>query len=161
MNIQVQKATEKNIAPFGQLIKTDIQGVPAFFADHFAYWKQQGSIKSEEEIEIGVLEVKTCEVSFNQMEMHNRTFECLVPLNGDFIIPLALSSSGKPTAGEVSAFHISHGDVLLLNTGCWHWMPSALSPNLKILVIYKNNTSATDLVIESLDDDCLLVSSGL
>lgn len=160
-NIQVQIATKENIAPFGQLIESEIQNAPTFFADHFSYWKQQGILKNVGDIEIGVLEVKTCEFSFIQMEKHDRTFECLVPLNGDFIIPLALTIAQKPSVNEVSAFRIKLGDVLVLNSLCWHGMPCAISPNLKMLVIYKNNTSAEDLIIESLNEPCLLVESGL
>lgn len=157
MDIQVKKATRENIAPFGQLIKSEIKNGPTFFNDNFSYWKQQGLLKSVGDIEIGILDIKSCELNFSQMEKHDKTFECMVSLNDDFIIALGLAIESKIPAGGICAFHIRHGDVLQLNPGCWHSMPCAVNPNLKMLIIFKNNTSAEDLTIHLLDDTCLLL----
>lgn len=156
MNIQVFTPTKENFAAYGELIQLPSDATPTFSDDHFSYWKQQGIINTISDAEVGVLNVRQKLMSFELMERHNFTAELLVPLNGSFICPVAIPSLVVPNADQVTAFCISQGQAILLKPNCWHWMPILVEKEILVLVIFKNNTSADDLIIEKLNETCYL-----
>ena len=157
MNIQISALTKESFAAYGELIQLPIDTETTFSADHFSYWKQQGIIKAfGGDVEIGVLNVTQKQLSFDQLERHNYTAEFLVPLNGSFICPVAIPSTEIPNVDQITAFRVSLGQAIVLKPNCWHWMPVPVEKEILILVIYKNNTSADDLIIEKLNETCYL-----
>lgn len=144
------------ISDYGKLIQLPTGVPPTFEDDSFKYWKQQAKMYLNAPIEIGVLQVEKQILPFNQMERHYETQELLVPLTGDILIPMAKNNDRRPDSREIKIFQISQGQALLLDKNCWHWMPRPCGKQVLLLVIFKDDTSANDLIIETLSTDCLM-----
>lgn len=159
MDIHVRPLTAETFAFFGQLI--DLQGNTAasFSADHFNYWKQLGILKDIDEVEVGLLKVKRHEMTCDRMERHEQTPELLIPITGSFIITVGMPAKTIPDVAGLSAFHVRSGQAILLKPDCWHWMPNPVEEESAILIIFKNNTSQNDTIIEPLEKVCTLINA--
>ena len=156
MNIPITISNGQTVSPYGKLVELPSGEECTFYADHFRYWKQQATLNIDGPVEVGVLQVKRNQLSFNQMERHDCSPELLIPLNGDFVLPVAMNTGPVPDLKNVQALHVKQGQAVLLNPGCWHWMPHPLVDDIAILIIFKNNTSAEDLIIGDLSQDCYI-----
>jgi ureidoglycolate hydrolase len=157
MNVTIRPADSPEFEKYGQVIKVPVSE-PTADTDNFKYWKQQALLSVDGPVEIGVLNVRKHEIRLSQMERHDHTPEILVGLDGAFIVTVAASSTEKPVAGDVEAFRVEKGQAVYFNTNCWHWAPCPVDDaNITILVIFKDNTSQTDLIIEDLDEECIVV----
>jgi len=159
MEIKVQKLTAEAFAQYGQVINLSPAAEPTAGSDDFSYWKQQLVFDITGPAEIGVLKTKKHEMIFDQIEQHTETPEILIGLGGGFIIPVAPPSDDVPDPEKIEAFEVSANQAIMMKTNCWHWLPNpADKDELTIMVLFKNNTSADDLVIKDLPLQCTVVS---
>jgi len=158
MNIEIQPLTIEKFKRYGQVVMPPETAEPTIANDDLTYWKQQALVKIKGDIEIGVLKVKKHEMMFNEMEKHNETPEMLIGLDGDFVVPVAPPSEDIPSLEQIEAFHVKHGQAIIMDTDCWHGGPKPLDKNeVTILVIFKDNTSQNDLVLKELREPCRIL----
>ena len=159
MEIKIKKLTPENFKKFGQVIQEPTQAEPTGSGDAFTYWKQQAVFGIDGKTEVGFLKVKQAEMAFTEMEQHVGTPEMLVALDGDYIIAVAPPGSPTPAAGEVEAFHVSKNQAVVMADGCWHFIPFPVdTPEVNMLVIFKDNCSQEDLILKDLDENCSLTN---
>jgi ureidoglycolate hydrolase len=160
MRIPINDIRHDDDCSFGKIIKLP-QDTALRVSENFKYLKQQAIIDVNYPVEIGHLQVNGNHTTFNQMERHEKTPELLIPLDGDFIIPVCTSFNKLPDLNSLIALRVRQGEALLLNRNCWHWMPCAVSGQMSILVIFRNNTSAEDIIIENLSEGCQMETTGI
>ena len=155
MNIEIQPLTVEKFKPYGQVIKPPGKEEPTISNDDLTYWKQQAFIKTKGDIEVGVLKIRKHDMLFSEMEKHLETPEMLIGLDGDFVVPVGPPSEDIPSPDSIEAFHVKHGQAIIMDTGCWHGGPKPLDRNeVTLLVIFKDNTSQNDLVLKELGETC-------
>lgn len=155
MQIRAKKLTAEDFAKYGEVIDLSPSVEPTISADVLDYWKQQAVFSIDGPAEIGVLKVKKHEMVFDQMEQHTETPEILIGLDGGFIVPVAPPSEDVPNPESIEAFEVGANQAIMMKRSCWHWVPNpADKDELIILVLFKDNTSEDDLVIEDLAEQC-------
>jgi hypothetical protein len=86
-------------------------------------------------------------MTVSRMERHLHTPEILAAIDGDSVICLAPPQ--EPRAGTLTgmrAVTVRKGQVFILETGAWHWIPFPLQPQpARFLVIFKDKTGENDL----------------
>ena len=156
MEIRAKKLTVEAFDTFGVIVETP-KREPTFQEDKFTYWKQVLQLQMGE-VEVGILKVRTYDLLLNKMERHAETAEMLIPVDGSIIVPVAPPSDTRPNAALAEAFVVEKGQAVVLGSNCWHWIPCPVDkPEVTIMVIFKNNTSETDLIIEELTENCKVI----
>ena len=159
MEIQVKKLNADVFKKFGQIVQLPPAQQPTMAGDCFAYFKQQAVFNIEGQTEIGILKIKKHNMNFSQMEKHIQTPEILVSLDGAFILPVAPPSEDAPMPEQIEAFKVPQNHAVVMDPSCWHWLPNpADKDEITIMVIFKDNTSQDDLVIQDLSEECRIVS---
>lgn len=156
MNIKTTPFTNQSMRPFGKLVELPPKFKATFTGISFNYWKRLGVLRGIEDMEIGLLIVTLTAMQFDQVERHALTPELLIPISGSFTLPVAPPSLMVPDVSDISAFRVRVGTSVLLNPNCWHGMPCCTSGESTILIIFKDNTSQNDLIVERLSTTCFL-----
>jgi hypothetical protein len=100
----------------------------------------------------GTMDCAPRPMQVSRMERHLHTPEILVAIDGDSVICLAPPQ--EPVAGKLKdmrAVRVKTGQVFILDTGAWHWIPFPLAPQpARFLVIFKEKTGQNDLQFHAL-----------
>jgi len=88
------------------------------------------------------------------MEKHAKTPELIVPIRGNFILPVAVSYNPlnvteSPSAADVEAFYVRSNQALVMNNGVWHSAPFPVRKETTFFVIFKKETSKNDVVFKN------------
>ena len=157
MDIKVKKLNKEDFDKFGAFVEAP-NAEPTFQSGQFAYWKQLLEIRMGE-VEIGMLKVRKYDMQLDRMERHAETAEMLIPVDGSVIIPVAPPSDTTPDPAKAEAFVVNQGQAVILGKNCWHWLPCPMDKlEVTLFVIFKNNTSETDLTVEELYEKCWVAS---
>ncbi len=155
MDIKVKKLNPNDFDKFGQIVCPNPKDEPTASGDSFNYFKQQAVFKIDGDSEFGILTIKKYDMVFDQIEQHVESPEIMFSLNGSFIVPVAPPSEDVPKPEDIEAFEVPHNHGIVLKDGCWHWMPSAVTDETAtLLILFKDDTSANDLVIKDLTEQC-------
>lgn len=159
MQIRAKKLTAEDFAKYGEVIDLSPSVEPTVSAEVLDYWKQQAVFSIDGPAEIGVLKVKKHEMVFEKMEQHTETPEILIGQGGGFVVPVAPPSDDVPSPDKIEAFEVGPRQAIMLKRSCWHWVPNpADKDELTILVLFKDNTSADDLVVKDIAEQCKVVA---
>ncbi len=158
MEIKAKKVTAEGFKKYGQVVELQPGAEAAVSEKDFEYWKQQAVFRTEGSCEIGVLKVKKHDMAFGQMEQHTETPEVLIGVDGGFVVPVGSVSEDVPAVGDIEAFEVGQGQAIVMDKSCWHWVPNPVDKDeVTVLVLFRNNTSANDLVIKDLSEQCEVV----
>jgi ureidoglycolate hydrolase len=89
------------------------------------------------------------------LERHVKTPEILVPIKGDFILPVAtagylLDQTEIPEASGVEAFLVRSNQAVVMEKGVWHTAPIPIGKETVFFVIFKKETTKQDAVFRKL-----------
>lgn len=88
------------------------------------------------------------ELFSHSLEVHMRTPEILIPLDGTIYLVLALSDkqdSTKPDLNTAKAFIVEPGQGVSLPAGTWHRAPLSLSKPVKTCCIVRKGTPTDNI----------------
>ncbi|GHS99097.1 hypothetical protein AGMMS50276_22100 [Synergistales bacterium] len=76
---------------------------------------------------LSVTQAFQIENKIDAIEMHSKSTECILPLDGDVIIHVApATANGDMPVDRIEAFLIPKGTVVILNRAVWHGAPFAV-----------------------------------
>jgi len=95
----------------------------------------------------------------DKMERHQYASESFIPTSGDGIFCLAPATSDKdvPDVSSIEAFWIDGTASFFVAPGVWHWLPFALTPEMKFVLLLKKSTVEKDLEIVDLPEKVKIV----
>lgn len=154
--VQVQEGNNETLKGYGSLVSFPAIE-PTGGDENFSFWDAVSKLEIPGgKVSVGFLTPKKRANTFQQMERHLQTPEMLVALKGDVVVPMALANhpgKDKPEADKVAAFKIKQGTAVIMNTGVWHWVPYPIEvEEASLLVIFRQETPSTDLVVEALPE---------
>jgi ureidoglycolate lyase len=157
MKINVKYPTKENFAEFGNVVVQSYSETPDTSSQYHNYWHDIADMTQlGNEATVGYLSVERKDREFivEQMERHLKSLEAFIPVSGVGIFCLAPSTPGKdiPDINSIQAFWIDGTVSFFLNPGVWHWLPFAITPEIKFLLLLKKHTVATDLEIVDLPE---------
>jgi ureidoglycolate hydrolase len=113
----------------------------------FHYAETNGALGLESTLSSGSLDCAPRPKTLKKMERHLKTREMLVALKGESIVCLAPPQ--EPSGGSlqgITAVRVKAGDVFILETGAWHWIPFPVGTQAaRFLVVFKARTGQDDL----------------
>jgi len=130
MEIKVKYPTKDNFTKFGTIVVPSFKESPATFSENHNYWHNVADISQlGEEGTVGFLEIKRKEREFvlDKMERHQYASESFIPTS------------------------------FFLAPGVWHWLPFALTPEMKFVLLLKKSTVEKDLEIVDLPEKVKIV----
>lgn len=151
--IHAESLEEGRFAPFGRLLRLPAPGTtrPTIARDAvtlYADLARIGAVGSDVEFGLALLDPR--EPTLESMERHVATAELLFAVRGDFVLPLVEASAEVPGPDQVHCFVVREGQGCVLNTGTWHWAPYPMKGRCEVLVGFKAETPARDMIIEAL-----------
>lgn len=152
INVPVQHLTEEKFRPYGRVIAKPKELTPTVSNEILSYWDDIVTLKTENPISIGFLEVRKRPFILDKLERHKETWEILAPLQGLSILPLAPSGGNDIPCEKIESFIITGDDVIMLNEGVWHWAPFPLTSTATFIVMFKEHTPKTDLKVRDLSE---------
>ena len=152
MEIKVKYPTKDNFTKFGTIVVPSFEESPATFSENHNYWHNVADISQlGEEGTVGFLEIKRKEREFtlDKIEKHQYASESFIPTSGVGIFCLAPAAPDKdvPDISSIEAFWIDGTASFFLAPGVWHWLPFALTPEMKFILLLKKSTVEKDLEI--------------
>lgn len=160
MKFKIQNATADSFKKYGQVVELNPQEAAFVSLTHVNFWKQQASYYIKGKTEIGVIKIKKSEMIFDELENHFITPTIIIPMNGDFILPVAGPSDKIPNSVEVEAFYIRKDQFIILSPKAWHGVIYPVNDNeLTLLVIFEENTLNNDTVFHPLNEQCSIVNN--
>ena len=156
MIVKSKKLTADSFSKFGKIIDIP-QSPPSVESETVKYWSTIATFMLDGEIEVGICIVKKHSNILEFMERHVQTPELITPIEGDFILPVAVSRNlvdpeETPIAEDVEAFYINEKQAVVMNKGVWHWAPFPVREEASFFVIFKKETSKRDTVVKSFRD---------
>jgi len=149
IKVKAKKLTAESFSKFGKVVE-----IPRTLDETKTvnYWGTLATFKVEGQSEVGVCIVKKNSNRMDSMERHVKTPEVLVPIEGDFVLPVALSKDledpdERPSAENVEAFYVNDKQCLVMAEGVWHWAPFPAWEQASFFVIFKKETSKSDMAI--------------
>jgi len=156
--IKVKFPTPENFKNFGKLILPPINREPDVSSEIFGYWHNLVDISSlGKEGCVGYLEIKrdyNREFFIEKIERHKNTIEAFIPILGSGIFCVAPATPNKqlPDLDSISAFWVDGTTSFFLDEGVWHWLPFAITPVLRFILLLKSPTVEKDLEIVDLPE---------
>ena len=155
MKLKVKNPTRGNFTKFGTIVVPQYNEKPTALSEYHNYWHKVADISQlGDEGTVGYLEIKRKDRIFflEKMERHQETLEAFIPMSGVGIFCLAPASPDRnvPDINSIEAFYIDGSSSFFLAPGVWHWLPFALSPQIKFILLSKKSTVEKDLEIVDL-----------
>lgn len=148
MLVKVIKACRAEFQKYGQIVI--VPEVPALLGtQEIRFWPCLAKYHIEGETEVGICRCFERPRRIESLERHKETPEILMPVDGDFFLPVAPADqpagAGRLRAENVQVFHIPSGAAVILERGVWHWAawPDG-KESITYQVIFKLGTPADD-----------------
>ena len=159
--VKVKDLTVEAFSKFGRVIEAP-NFQPLVENENVKYWGTVATFKVEGETEIGICIVKKGSNILEFMERHVQTSEVIIPIEGDFILPVAASKSLEdagehPKAEDIEAFYIKDEQAIVLNKGVWHYAPLPIMEEASFFVIFKKETAKHDLDLKKINKEVKIV----
>jgi ureidoglycolate hydrolase len=126
--------------------------------DTVKFWPALTKYAISGETEVGLCTCFGRPRQIEHLERHQNTPEILVPLDGDFLLPVAAvdqpeTQNGVLSAEGVEVIRVKAGTAVVLSSGVWHW---AVWPHnrqsVTYLVMFRSHTPNEDLEIKEVKD---------
>jgi ureidoglycolate lyase len=155
MKLKVKHPSPENFTKFGIIVVPSFKESPATLSEYHNYWHKVADISQlGDEGTVGYLEIERKDRIFflEKMERHQETLEAFIPMSGVGIFCLAPASPDRnvPDINSIEAFYIDGSSSFFLAPGVWHWLPFALTPQIKFTLLLKKSTVEKDLEIVDL-----------
>jgi len=162
MEIKVKYPTPENFAKFGTIVIPSFKESPATLSEYHNYWHDVTDLSNlEGEGTVGYLEIyrKDRKFQLEKMERHQESLEAFIPTSGVGIFCLAPATpdKGVPDISSIQTFWIDGTASFFLAPGVWHWLPFALTPEMKFVLLLKKSTVEKDLEIVDLPEKVKIV----
>lgn len=158
MKVKIEPMNKEAFASYGQVIEMHPSTEPTIAVPTVNFWKQQAVFSVEGELEVGFLNVKKMDMTFDDMENHFKTQTGLISMSGDWVIGVATPSDDPAKAASLKAFRVPQGQLVVLAEKCWHTVPyPAESDEICMLVICKKDFLDNDTFYEKIDEASTLV----
>ena len=156
LKIKTQKLTQEDFAPFGTFASVmDPQG-PCLQGPHHKFYRDSSRFYSDFNLPVGLspITVEKQSMVITAAEYHNRTCECIMPVNDDAIVHVSPANGGTYDVSQTKAFVVPKGTIITLFPGVWHLCPlPATQPVLNALIVLPERTYINDFYIVDLDED--------
>ncbi len=140
--------TPQSFAPYGALLgkpMAEAGGVSAFASPKSDFWREHLFAAGGADPEILWVAYRDADPRIDRLEAHLLTEQAVVPLTGDIIQIVAVSTpTGAPDMDSLRAFRVPAGKGLCMRSGCWH-ATRVPSGEVKCLMLTRATTTA-DLV---------------
>ncbi len=157
LSVKVKKLTASSFAKFGKIADAKIKP-PLVDAENLKFWTTIATYTVDGETEIALCQVKKSVDSVGMLERHVKTPEILVPIEGDFILPVAPAgnlqdSAETPEASDVEAFLVHSDQAVVMEKGVWHTAPIPIGKETSFFVIFRKETTKQDVVFKKLKNN--------
>ena len=157
LTVNVKRLTAGSFAKFGKIADAKIKP-PLVDAENLKFWTTIATYTVDGETEIALCQVKKSVDSVGMLERHVKTPEILVPIEGDFILPVApvgnlQDSAETPEATSVEAFLVRSDQAVVMERGVWHTAPIPIGKETSFFVIFRKETTKQDAVFKKLKND--------
>jgi len=157
LTIKVKKITPTSFAKFGKVADAKIKP-PLVDAENLKFWTTITTYTVDGETEIALCQVKKSVDSVEMLERHVKTPEILVPIEGDFILPVAPAGNLQdpeetPEASSVEAFLVRSDQAVVMEKGVWHTAPIPIGEETSFFVIFRKETTKQDAAFKKLKND--------
>ncbi len=155
IKIKAQTLTAQDFAPFGTF--TDILNPTGDFlaGPHHRFYRDNSRFYSDFSLPVGLspLVVDKQSLQITAAEYHNRTCECILPLNDDALVHVS-PAGGDYDVSKTKVFVVPKGTMLTLYPGVWHLCPlPATCDKLNCLVMLPERAYTNDFYIVDLQAD--------
>ncbi len=157
MHIRVKDADAEEFGMYGSLVALPDYPAP-LGTDAIRFWPALAKYSTSSEMEMGMCTCLERPRQIERLERHLTTPEILVPLDCDFLLPLAPADqpengSGKLEAGGVEIIRFRAGTAVVLNPGVRHWAVwPANGESVTYLVEFRSDTHKEDLETKDTED---------
>ena len=148
----------KNFCRYGQVLSMPRENGsgPQAAADTVIYHGVLGLMDCAGPMQVGMYYSEDKSRTISQLEQHQGTQEFLLAVEGAFIIPAATSceENGKrcPNMEDIAVFLVRQGEGLIFDKGIWHTSPIPAGESCTVMVAFKHNTPAKDVILYDCDD---------
>ncbi len=142
--LRIEAPTEGNVAPYGSFLGKPFPTYddPASFrtSTGMAVWRQQIFDAGDHgDVEIVWVNHQGADPLITRLEQHHLTQQAVVPLTGDLIHIVALSTAtGEPDLASMRAFRLPPGTGLCMGRDVWH---ASRSHGVTVLMLTRGSTS--------------------
>lgn len=156
MFVKVQKVTHDSFNKYGQVVLLPNYPAP-LGTETIKFWPALARYMVNGKTEIGICTCLKRPRKIDSMERHLNTPEILIPLDDNFLLPIAVPSQpvnkgNKLKVKGIQIMNIKKGTAVIMEPGVWHW---AVWPengkSVTYLVLFKLNTPRYDFDKKSLE----------
>jgi ureidoglycolate hydrolase len=157
LTVKAKKLTTSSFSKFGKVADT-YTVLPLVETENLKFWTTIATYTVDGETEIALCHVKKSVDFVGLLERHVKTPEILVPIKGDFILPVAPAGNLEdlteiPEASGVEAFLVRSNQAVVMEKGVWHTAPIPIGKETSFFVIFKKETTKQDAVFKKLRND--------
>jgi ureidoglycolate lyase len=158
MELPIEDLTPQSFAPFGKVIEKPERAHDAA-GPGWQWWGENALLASEgRPYQIGYLDLKPSEPSFDWAERHMHTAELIVPTGGDCLVyvgpPDHPDDPGRlPSLDRFHVFHVRQNQAVLLDKGVWHGAPLTLDIPLNAVVLLLQGAGEDDLSLVRFEEN--------
>jgi ureidoglycolate hydrolase len=154
LTVKAKKLTASSFSQFGKVADAHTV-LPLIETENLKFWTTIATYTVDGETEIALCYVKKSVDFVGLLERHVKTPEILVPIKGDFILPVApagnlLDQKEIPEALGVEAFLVRSNQAVVMEKGVWHTAPIPIGKETVFFVIFKRETTKQDAVFRKL-----------
>ena len=147
--IEAIPLTHSSFREFGQVIEASDTAKPTSESAIHKYWAGLAKTLIHENIDFGLLMVKSRDRQVAELRRHVKTTTLLVSLREDYLLVVAspTPSSARrafPDPKKVKVFMVAKDQAVILNKGVWHALPFVGSREGLFLLAYRDGTARGD-----------------
>ncbi|MCL5102997.1 MAG: ureidoglycolate lyase [Armatimonadetes bacterium] len=158
MLIHVEDADEKHFRAYGSLVVMPDSPAP-LGSDTVRFWPALANYSICGGTELGLCTCLERPRRIDRLERHLNTPEVLIPIDGDFLLPIAsadqpVASNGALEPEKTEVIRVKAGCAVIIDPGVWHWAVwPASGESVTYLVLFASGTSKEDLEIRDMEDE--------
>jgi ureidoglycolate hydrolase len=157
LTVKAKKLITSSFSKFGKVADAHTI-LPLVETENLKFWTTIATYTVDGETEIALCHIKKSVNFVGLLERYVKTTEILVPIKGDFILPVApignlQNQTEIPEASGVEAFLVRSNQAVVMEKGVWHTAPIPIGKETAFFVIFKKETTKQDTVFKKLRDN--------
>ncbi len=153
--LKIKALTDNSFKDYGRIVKRANIKADANEPTH-NWWGKVAKLKSEDDISVGLLEVKKRNFTVNKLEEHDKTTEMLIALEGNSFLVVGRLNHNRGLE-KINAFYLKEGQVVILDVSTLHWIPYPLGNSSLYAVVFRTETPEDDLSFINLNEELKIV----